>query len=118
MASDGNVVISGNIGREPESRYTPAGKQILSFSVALWTGKDKDSGENRKSYWVNVSLYDEVAAEYADQLHKGTRVTVIGWAQEPRNYESKSLGRVVDAPLSINGKNISIVGERTDDVPF
>ena len=117
---DGNVTISGNIGREPESRYTPSGKQVLSFSVALWTGKDKDSGENRKTYWANVTLFDEVAAQYSDQLHKGMRVSVTGWVQEPSSYESKSLGRIVDAPLSINGKKISVVGasQQSDEVPF
>lgn len=117
MATDGNVTISGNVGRDPESRFTTTGTQILTFSVALWTGKNKDTGESNKSYWVNVTLFNEIAAQYESILRKGIRVTVRGWAQEPRTYESKSLGRVVDAPLSIKGMNIS-VDMKTDELPF
>ena len=44
------VIIVGNLGRDPEMRYTPAGKAVTSFSVAVSDG----FGENKKTIWFRV----------------------------------------------------------------
>lgn len=68
------ITISGNVGREPELRYTQAGKAVAKFSVADSRGKD----ENKEVTWHNVVCFDEMAENICEAIVKGARVVVIG----------------------------------------
>ena len=65
---------SGNIGKDCESRVTPAGKTIASFSLPVKSGY----GENEKTSWVTCKLFGVKAEKLPQYLTKGIKVTVSG----------------------------------------
>ena len=78
------VILIGNLGRDPEVRYSQDGTKIVNFSMATserW--KDKSTGERReKTEWHRVVLFNEHLAEIAEQyLRKGSKVYVEGALQ-------------------------------------
>jgi single-strand DNA-binding protein len=78
------VILIGNLGRDPEVRFSQDGTKIVNFSIATserW--KDKSTGERReKTEWHRVVLFNEHLAEIAEQyLRKGSKVYVEGALQ-------------------------------------
>jgi single-strand DNA-binding protein len=72
------VTLLGNLGGDPEVRFTPKGTQIVQFSVAVnqvRIGPDRERQENTEWFRVRVSGRQQ---EYAQRLGKGSRVFVIG----------------------------------------
>lgn len=67
--------VTGNVGREPETRNTKTGKAMCSFSVASTMRKD---GREPETTWVDVLCFDELALGVVEQLHKGAKVVVTG----------------------------------------
>lgn len=67
-------IFSGNIGSVNDLRYTPDGKQILGFSLAVQEGY----GDNKKTLWVRCSLSGKRAESLSTMLQKGTKATVSG----------------------------------------
>ncbi len=82
------VMIIGNLGRDPEMRYTPSGKPVTSFSVATsrsWTTTD---GERREATeWFNVVAWRDLAEICNQYLSKGSKVYIEGRLQT-RSWES------------------------------
>ena len=80
MASLNKVMIIGNLGRDPEVRYTPNGNAVCNVSVATtrqW--KNKDSGERQEeTEWHRVVFYDRLAEIAGEYLKKGRSVYVEG----------------------------------------
>lgn len=80
MASVNKVIVLGNLGRDPEVRYTPNGSAVANLRIATTRNwKDKQSGERvEETEWHSVVLYDrlgEIAGEY---LKKGRPVYIEG----------------------------------------
>lgn len=72
-------VIMGNLGREPEMRYTPAGVPVTDFSVAVnkrYTNKDGERVE--RTTWYKVTCWRKLAETCAQYLKKGRTVIVEG----------------------------------------
>lgn len=69
-----NITVIGNVGKDPEIRYTSAGKAVVTFGVADTRGKDED----KQTQWHNVVCFDQQAENVAAQVSKGSRVIVIG----------------------------------------
>jgi len=78
------ITIAGNVGREPELKYSQGGMAILKFSVADTTGKD----DKKKTMWHNVTVFGDLAENAAASLGKGTRVVVEGKLTEDK-YTNK-----------------------------
>jgi len=74
---------SGNLGTEPELRYTKLGKEITSFSVGVNDSyKPKGSEEwVEKTIWFRVSCFGALAGLAKDGLHKGSKVSIVGKLQ-------------------------------------
>lgn len=73
------VIIVGNLGGDPEMRYTPQGDAVTSFSVATnrrWTGRDGQPGE--ETCWFRVSVWGKHAESCNQYLSKGQKVLVEG----------------------------------------
>lgn len=83
------VMIIGNIGRDPEMRYTPSGKPVTSFSLASsrsWTAPD---GERREeTEWFNVVTWGNLAEICNQKLSKSQQVYVEGRLQT-RSWEDE-----------------------------
>ncbi len=79
MAGLCKVIIIGNLGRDPEKRYTQAGRALTRFSVAATTRRrDKEGNWQDHTEWFNVTAFDRQAESLADRLVKGSRVYVEG----------------------------------------
>ena len=85
------VMIIGNLGRDPEMRYTPSGRQVTEFSVAVThRGRDPQSGEwaDQGTDWFRVTIWGDRAERAAEEFRKGNRVFVEGRFRT-REYDAK-----------------------------
>ncbi len=80
MASINKVILIGNLGRDPEVRYTPNGAAVCNVSVATTRNwKDKNSGDKvEETEWHRVVFYDRLAEIAGEYLKKGRPVYVEG----------------------------------------
>jgi len=87
------VILIGRLGKDAESKFTPSGTSVATFSIATsWRQKDQQTGEWKEhTDWHNIVLWR--AENVAPYLTKGTQVYVEGRLQT-RNYENKE-GRKV-----------------------
>jgi len=80
MASINKVILIGNLGRDPEVRYTPSGAAVCNVTIATsrsW--KDKNSGDKvEETEWHRVVFYDRLAEIAGEYLKKGRSVYVEG----------------------------------------
>ena len=89
MASLSKIQIIGNLGRDPELRYTPNGRPVATFSVAVnQATKNQQTGEwVEATDWFRVSVWGDRAERSAENLRKGSRVFVDGRFRT-REYET------------------------------
>ncbi len=80
MASVNKWIGIGNLGRDPETRYTSSGEAICNFSIACTENwKDKQTGEKREmTEWVRISAFGKLAEICGQYLKKGSQVYVEG----------------------------------------
>jgi single-strand DNA-binding protein len=83
------ITLVGNLGRDPELRYTPNGRPVCSLSVAVNQGrKNQQTGEwSDETDWFRVSVWGDRAERAAEQLRKGAKVLVDGRFRS-RAYET------------------------------
>ena len=93
MASVNKVILVGNLGRDPEVRYSPDGAAICNVSIAttsVW--KDKATGERREeTEWHRVVFYNRLAEIAGEYLRKGRAVYVEG-RLKTRKWQDKETG--------------------------
>ena len=84
-----NIQIIGNLGRDPELRYTPNGRPVASFTVAVnQSTKNQQTGEwIEATDWFRVSVWGDRGERVAENLRKGARVFVDG-RFKAREYEA------------------------------
>ena len=80
MASVNKVIVLGNLGKDPEVRYTPNGSAVCNLRIATTRNwKSKDSGEKmEETEWHSVVLYDRQAEIAGEYLKKGRPVYIEG----------------------------------------
>jgi single-strand DNA-binding protein len=90
MASVNKVIIVGNLGRDPEVRYTPDGASIANVTIATTdTWKDKATGEKKEATeWHRVVFFGKLAEIVGQYLKKGRQVYVEG-ALRTRKWQDK-----------------------------
>lgn len=74
MPSLNKVMIMGNLGRDPELRYTPGGKAVTDLSLAIQDSRDKDAAPT----WVTVTAWERTAETVCQYLRKGSCIHVEG----------------------------------------
>jgi single-strand DNA-binding protein len=73
------IIIVGNVGRDPEMRYTPSGQAVTSFSVATNRQYTNNSGEAvKETIWFRVSAWGKTGEVCNQYLKKGSKVLVEG----------------------------------------
>jgi single-strand DNA-binding protein len=73
------TILVGNLGRDPEMRYTPSGQAVTSFSVAVSEAYTSANGEKiKKTIWFRVSAWGKQAETCNQYLKKGSKVLVEG----------------------------------------
>jgi single-strand DNA-binding protein len=74
------VILVGNLGADPETRYMPSGSAVTNLSVATTESwKDKQSGEQKeRTEWHKVAMFNRLAEIAAEYLRKGSQVYIEG----------------------------------------
>jgi single-strand DNA-binding protein len=72
------ITAIGNVGRDPELRYTGSGVPVCKVPLADTRGK---KGEDQKTIWYDVVTFNELAEAVAEEIRKGDRLVVIGRLQ-------------------------------------
>ena len=75
------IIIIGNLGRDPEMRYTPEGSPVTSFSVAT----SRRFGDKEETTWFRVTVWNKQAETCNQYLHKGSKVLVEGRLRPDNN---------------------------------
>src|SRR5256885_1856225 len=82
MAGVNKVILIGNLGRDPEVRYTPSGQAVANFTVATneaWT--DKSGQKQERTEWHRVVVWGKTAENCGEYLSKGRQVYIEGRLQ-------------------------------------
>lgn len=73
------IIVVGNLGRDPEMRYTPSGQAVTSFSVATSRQYNNPQGQQvKETIWFRVSAWGKQAETCNQYLKKGSKVLVEG----------------------------------------
>jgi len=86
------VTIVGNLGQDPEIRYTASGVPVASFTVAVnEVYKGKDGQKVKKVHWFRVSAFQRLAEVVGEYCTKGSKVGVRGQLQQRTRQDSEGL---------------------------
>ncbi len=118
MAGVNKVILIGNLGRDPELRYTPSGSAVTKFSLATsmrW--KDRDGQQQERTDWHNIVAFGRQAEICNEYLKKGSQVYVEGRIQT-RSYDDKDgnkkyITEIIVRSMQILGRK----GEPEEEVP-
>ncbi|MFO7917478.1 MAG: single-stranded DNA-binding protein [Anaerolineae bacterium] len=105
------VIIIGNLGSDPEMRYTPDGTPVTNFSVATnrrWT--DSDGQTQERTVWFRVTAWRRLAETCNQYLSKGRQVFVEGRLRTPEPYQGRD-GQW-RASLEVTARNVRFLGGR------
>jgi single-strand DNA-binding protein len=84
------ILLVGNLGADPELRYTPQGTPVASFTLAVnrvWT--DNQGERQEKTTWFRVTAWRKQAETCAEFLRKGRRVLVVGEMEEASTWTDR-----------------------------
>jgi single-strand DNA-binding protein len=103
------VVLVGNVGKDPELRYTASGVPVATFSLAtseMW--KDKDGQQRERTDWHSIVAWSKLAEIIQEIVKKGSRILVEGKIQTrfyEKNGEKRSVMEIVaDNVLLLDGR--------------
>ncbi len=87
------VILIGNLGNEPEVRYTPNGSAVANITLATSTSwRDKQTGEmQERTEWHRIAFFNRLAEIVGEYLHKGSKVYVEG-SLRTRKWQDKTTG--------------------------
>jgi len=102
------IEIIGNVGKEPEMRFTPSGKPVTSFSVAC----NSKFGEKETTEWFNIVAWNKLAETCNQYLQKGQQVFVEGRLQT-RTWEDND--GVKHYKTEVIANRVLFLGKRKED---
>jgi single-strand DNA-binding protein len=126
------IFLAGNLGQDPELRYTPNGTPVTNFSVATnerWTGQDGE--QQQRTIWWRVTVWGKQAETVSQYLSKGSQVFIEG-RMDPdpetggpriwtgRDGQARASFEVVARRVQFIGRRggaASFEGPRDEDVP-
>jgi len=114
------VILIGNLGRDPEMRYTPSGVAVANITIATsesW--KDKQSGEmQERTEWHRVVFYQRLAEIVGEYLRKGSKVYVEGRLRTSK-WQDKTTGqdRYTTEIMAVSMQMLDSKGGATGDAP-
>ena len=80
------IIIVGNLGRDPEMRYTPSGQPVTSFNVATNRTYTGNNGQTvKETIWFKISVWGKQAESCNNYLRKGSKVLIEGRLQADPN---------------------------------
>jgi single-strand DNA-binding protein len=103
------LIIVGNVGRDPELKYLQNGVPVCNFSVAVNTVTGRGETRQEKTTWVRVAAWRELAEVCQQYLTKGRQIMVIGTV-EARAYTDQ--GGQAQASLDMTARDVKFLGSR------
>jgi single-strand DNA-binding protein len=114
------ITIAGNLGRDPEMRFTPSGQAVTNLNVATSHQYTTNSGEKvKETTWFRVSVWGKSAESCNQYLKKGAkilvegRVTVDKETGNPRVYEAKD--GTWRSSLEITAQTVRFLDSKSDN---
>lgn len=131
------IIIIGNLGRDPEMRYTPSGQAVTSFSVASNRSYNDQAGNKvDETIWFRVTAWGKQAEICSQYLHKGSKVLVEGRLTPDKNGGPKMFQKqdgTTSASFEVTASTVRFLSTRgegsgepmgessgmgEDDIPF
>jgi single-strand DNA-binding protein len=111
MASVNKVILIGNLGKDPEVRYTASGEAMCNFSLATTESwKDKSTGEKKElTEWHRISFFGKLAEIAGQYLKKGSQVYVEGSLRTRKWTDKEGQERYT---TEIRGDQMTMLGSR------
>lgn len=115
MASVNKVILVGNLGRDPEIRYSAEGSAICNISLATTSQwKDRNTGERREeTEWHRIVFYNRLAEIAGEYLRKGRSIYVEGRLRTRKWQDKEGQDRYT---TEIIGDQMQMLGGRGDDM--
>ena len=128
MASLNKVMLIGNLGKDPEVKYTPSGLQIAKFTVATTDSVKKDDSWENKTEWHNIVSFGKSAEFVGKHLKKGATVYLEGRIQTSswdddngvKKYKTEIIADSVKSLIKkeASDQSASQQPEQANDLPF
>jgi single-strand DNA-binding protein len=106
MPALNRVQLIGYLGKDPETRFTPTGKKVAQFSLAVTNRRKSGEGEAREyTEWVNIEAWERLGEICAQYLHKGSLIFIEGRLKtdkfDDKSGETKYFTKVVASSLQM-----------------
>lgn len=111
------IIIIGNVGKDPEMRYTPSGQAVTSFSIATSRNFKSQGQTVKETIWFRVTCWGRTAEVASNYVRKGQKVLVEGRlvadpSGNPRTY-TRSDG-TIGTSFEVTATNLQLMGSRSD----
>ncbi|GKS69569.1 single-strand binding protein [Nitrosomonas sp. PY1] len=116
MASINKVILIGNLGKDPETRYMSSGEAVTNITLATTdTWKDKNGEKQEKTEWHRVTFYRKLAEIAGEYLKKGRSVYVEGRLETRKWTDKNGIERYT---TDIIATDMKMLGSRTGSGSF
>ena len=110
------IIICGNLGRDPELRYTAQGTPVCSFSMATnERHKDKNGEMQDHTTWFRITLWNRLAETASQYLQKGRQVYIEGRLRVEEYVDRDGKPR---HSLEVFATDMQFIGSRGDEAPY
>lgn len=114
MASVNKVILIGNVGQDPDIRFTPSGDAVGNFSVAttdIW--KDKEGKKQERTEWHRIVVYRKLAEIVEAYVKKGSSVYVAGHISSKKYTDKQGVDRV---SFEIVAEELRLLDKKQDGI--
>jgi single-strand DNA-binding protein len=138
MAGINKAILIGNLGQDPEIRYTPAGLAVAKFSIATSETRNKDGEKETKTEWHRITAFGKLGEICGEYLSKGRQVYIEGRIQtsswQDKDGNKRYTTEIIASQMQMLGSRDAAGGPRTsqaseyggppdmpgqdDDIPF
>ena len=113
MASVNKVILVGNLGKDPETRFMPNGEAVCNFSIATTDSwKDKEGKKQERTEWHNIVMYRKLAEIAGEYLKKGSAVYLEGRLQTRKWQDKDGADKYT---VEIISDNMQMLGGKSDN---
>lgn len=118
MRGVNKVILIGNLGKDPELRYSPSGQAVAKFSLATGSRwKDKEGQWQDRTDWHNIVAFGKTAEICNEYLKKGRQVFIEGRIQtrsyDDRDGNKKWITEIITQSMQMLGRK----GEAEEEIP-
>lgn len=116
MAGWEQTIIIGNVGRDAELRYTPQGKAVANFSVAVTERWGSGDQKQEHTKWFRVTVWEKQAELANEYVKKGMQIQIVG-SINASAYANKTTNEPT-ASLELTARSMQFLGSKSDTGGF